>query len=186
MSNEDPQAQPPIPPVPPAPPAPPAPPVPQYGEYATQPPAPPAAPATPYGYAAAPEYGYPVETTGRKRRTWDLVLTIVLLVVGFFGAGIGVIYGFIFLSPDLINQVFEQQGYGSFEGNVGSAGVILILSHALLYLITVGVSILLLVKKVITFWLPLSVGVLAAIIFWVTVSMVFLSDPDFITTGTGL
>jgi hypothetical protein len=179
MSNEDPQAQPPIPPVPPAPPAPP---VPAYGEYAPTPPAPPAAPV--YGYAAAPEYGYPAAPTGRRRRTWDVVVTIVLLAIGLFGAGIGVLYGFIFLNPQLLDQVFAQQGYESFQGDVGSAGPILILSHAILYVITVGLSIFMLVKGFITFWLPLSVGVIAAVIFWVTVFTVFLSDPNF-TNLTG-
>ena len=42
---------------------------------------------------AAPA-SYPQQPPGRQRKTWDLVLTIVLLVMGLFGAGIGVIYGF--------------------------------------------------------------------------------------------
>jgi hypothetical protein len=184
MSNEDPQAQPAIPPVPPAPPAPPAP-APQYGEYAAQTPPPASAPtpAPQYGYAAPlPEYGYPVAKPGRQRRTWDLVLTIVLLAIGLFGAGIGVIYGVIFSIPGLWADAFAQQGYGTFDGDTGAAGAILILSHALLYLATVGVSIFMLVKKFITFWVPLSVGVIAAIIFWATVTSVILSDPDFMST----
>jgi hypothetical protein len=36
-----------------------------------------------------------------------------------------------------------------------------------------------LIKKFVTFWLPLSVGIVAAIIFWVTVIGVFMSDPNF-------
>jgi hypothetical protein len=185
MSNEDPQATPEIPPVPPAPPAPPVP-APQYGEYAAQPTTPPPAAPTPapqYGYAAPlPEYGAAVAPTGRRRRTWDLVLTIVLLSIGFFGAGIGVLYGVIFSIPGLWSDAFAQQGYGTFDGDTGAAGAILILTHSLLYLATVGVSIFMLVKKYITFWVPLSVGVIAAIIFWVTVFTVIMSDPDFMTT----
>jgi hypothetical protein len=186
MSNEDPQATPAIPPIPPAPPAPPAP-TPQYGEYA-QPTTPPAAsgptPAPQYGYAAPlPEYGYPTAKPGRQRRTWDLVLTIVLLGIGLFGAGFGVLYGIIFIIPGYFTEIMSQQpGYAGFEADPGAAGPILILSHSLLYLATLGVSIFMLVKKFITFWVPLSVGVVAAIIFWVTVISVILSDPDFVST----
>ena len=184
MSNEDPQAQPAIPPVPPAPPAPPAP-APQYGEYAPQPPiAPPApglAPAPQYGYAAAPEYGYATAPTGRRRRTWDVVLTIVLLSIGLFGAGFGVLYGIIFTVPGLFEETISSQpGYADWDGDPGAAGAVLILSHSLLYLVTVGLSIFMLVKKFITFWVPLTAGVIAAIIFWGTIFAVILSDPDFV------
>jgi hypothetical protein len=34
----------------------------------------------------------------------------------------------------------------------------------------------------VTFWLPLAVGIVAAIIFWSALGGVFLSDPDFIST----
>ena len=191
MANDEPQGQPPVPPPPAVPPVPPAP---RYGEYApgfvpgqTPAPAPEAAPAAPapqygYGYGAPAADAAPV----RKRRTWDFVLTIILLIVGFFGAAIGVLYGVIFLFPDLLDQVFsDAYGLDGFNGDIGSAPLILIVSHSILYLVTVGLSIFMLVKKFITFWVPLAAGVLAAIIFWATVVAVFLSDPAFMTLTPG-
>jgi hypothetical protein len=46
--------------------------------------------------------------------------------------------------------------------------------------ITVGLSIFLLIKKNIAFYVPLAAGVIAAIIFWVVAFQVFLSIPGFV------
>ncbi|MES1170438.1 MAG: DUF6264 family protein, partial [Leifsonia sp.] len=54
------------------------------------------------------------------------------------------------------------------------------ISHVLLFLLAIGLSIPLLARgKVVVFWIPLAIGVVAAIIFWVTVFTVILSDPSF-------
>jgi hypothetical protein len=167
----------PIQPRPPGPPSPPPPPVPQYGEYA---PAGYVPPKPAPGYEAAAFAGQPAAAPGRKRRTWDLVLTIVLFVLGFFGALFGVIYGVVFSDPDLLDQVFQTMGYGDFNGQIGSAPAVLIVSHTVLYLIAVGGGLVLLLRKRVAFWLPLAIGVIAAIIFWATVYSVFLSDPGLV------
>jgi len=168
---------------PPAPPAPPVPPVPQYGEYAPAgyvPPRP--APGYEAAAAAAQPYGtqpYPAQPGARPRKTWDLVLSIILLVLGFFGMLLGVGYGVAFTDPDLLDQALQQQGYGGFSGDAGAAPAILIVSHVLLYLIVLGVTIPMLIRRRVAFWVPLGAGVLAAIIFWTTLVSVLLSDPAF-------
>jgi len=209
--NSDPSRpmDPPVPPTaPPAPPqAPPAPPVapeparpevPKYGEYApvdasnpygvpgyaAAPAAPPAAPAPPaYGGPAYPAaYAPPV----RKRRTWDVVLTSILLVVGFFGMLAGLGYAAIFATPDLLDQTMASAGYSGFSGNIGAAPAVLLISHIALYLLALGLSIPLLIRgKVVVFWIPLTIGVVAAVIFWATVFSVILSDPSFMSKYGG-
>jgi len=164
------------------PPVPPVPPVPRYGEYAPAgyvPPAP-AADTTPYPAPA----GYPVYAAagGRRRRTWDLVLTIVLLVLGLFGMGIGLLYAVILSDPTLLDTIFQQQGLDGFNGTVGAAPAVIVASHVILYLAVLGGSIPLLLSKRIAFWLPLAAGVIAAIIFWTALGSVFLSDPNFVAT----
>jgi hypothetical protein len=206
MPPTAPPAPPQAPPAPPAAPEPARPDVPKYGEYApvdaTNPygvpgyaaaaaaaaPAAPAAP-TPPPYAApgyppsyAPAYAPPV----RKRRTWDVVLTSILLVLGLFGMLAGLGYAAIFATPGLLDQTMESQGYSGFSGNVGAAPAVLLISHIALYLLALGVSIPLLVRgKVVVFWIPLAIGVVAAIIFWATVFSVILSDPSFISKYGG-
>lgn len=136
------------------------------------------------GYAQ-PVYGQPgfAGAPVPKRRTWDVVLTIVFLVLGLGGMLLGVLYGVLFSSPELLSEGFQQQGLGEFNGEVGAAPAILIASHVVLYLIAVGLSILLLVKKKVAFYVPLIAGVLAAVIFWVAIFMVIASDPDFASTA---
>lgn len=168
--------------TPPVPPVEPVPPVPQYGEYApagyvppTQPVAGPSEMAQPYGAAS-----YPQQPAVKPRKTWDLVLTVVLLVLGFLGAGLGVMYGLAFTDPTLIADGLEQSGYPGFSGDAGAAPAVLIISHALLYLIALG-SIPLLLARRVAFWLPLAAGIVAAIIFWSTLFAVVLSDPGFVS-----
>jgi hypothetical protein len=130
---------------------------------------------------AAPVYGQPGfgGTPAPKRRTWDVVLTIILLVLGLGGTLLGVLYGIIFSSPELLDDAFRQQGLGGFDGEVGATPLVLIVSHVVLYLLAAGLSILLLVKKKIAFYIPLIAGVVAAVIFWGALVMLMLSDPDF-------
>jgi hypothetical protein len=177
-----------------------------YGETPAAAPAAPAATSNPlppptYGermpdYAAAPAYGTPAPATPvygaavqpvKRRRVWDLVLTVILLVVGLFGMGIGLIYAAIFADPVMLQEVFDQAygeaGLGSWNGSVGAAPAIIAVSHVVLYLIALGVSILLLIKNKIAFWVPLSAGVLAAIIFWGAMMAIIFSDPS-LMSGT--
>lgn len=139
------------------------------------------------GYGAPDAYGAPAYGAQgygppvKKRRTWDLVLTIILLVLGLGGMSIGLIYAALFSDPALLKQIFDQAlsqyGLGGWNGSVGSAATVIAISHLLLYLVALGVSILLLVKRRVAFWVPLSAGVLAAVIFWGAFYSVMLSDP---------
>ena len=169
-----------------------------YGEAAPTPePSNPLPPPT-YGervpdYAAAPAYGTPgsgqpvygAVPPVKRRRVWDLVLTVILLVIGLFGMGIALIYAAIFADPVLVKEVFDQaygqSGLGSWNGGVGAAPAVIAISHVVLYLIALGVSILLLIKNKIAFWVPLTAGVIAAIVFWGTFTAILLSDPTFLS-----
>src|SRR5690606_4659819 len=136
---------------------------------------------------AAPVYGQPGfgSTPAPKRRTWDVVLTIILLVLGLGGTLLGVLYGIIFSSPELVDDAFRQQGLGGFDGEIGATPLVLIVSHVVLYLLAAGLSILLLVKKKIAFYVPLIAGVVAAVIFWTALIMLMMTDPSFVSTYAG-
>lgn len=173
-------------PAPPPPPAPAGVPAPRYGEYApgyvpTQQPATP--PIAGYGYP----YGQPMAALPgvRKRHTWDVVLTIVLLVLGFFGMLLGVLYAWFFEQPQVLDDYFKQQGMGSFNGNVGNLPDIISVSHIVLYLVAIALSIFLLATKRIAFYVPLAAGVIAAVIFWVCGVSIFMSDPGFLAHYSG-
>jgi hypothetical protein len=173
----------PTPAVPPPPAVPPAPSF-TYGgpEQPAAPAAPPVAqPAAPaYGVPAygAPVYGAPVAPTGR--RTWDLVLTVILFVMAFIGAGLGIFYGVIFLNQSLLAEVLSQQGYGYPSIPTEGPGAVIVISHLLLLVLGVGIGIVLLVKKKVAFYAPLIAGVIATTVFWVVAIQVFASIPGFI------
>jgi len=113
---------------------------------------------------------------------WDVVLTVILLVVGFIGMLIGLFYAFIFSDPALLDEAMVEGGLGGFNGEIGAGPAILAISHVVLYLVAAGVGILLLVTRRIAFWVPLTAGVIAAIVFWGTLMGILLSDPDLIST----
>jgi hypothetical protein len=152
-----------------------------YGDTPPAAPAPASNPLPPptYGermpdYAAAPAYGTPVPghqpygSPEPRRRTWDLVLTIVFLVVGLFGmlAGIGIAFAFTDpLFNEEFNEGLSQQGLGG-DVDFGSFPALIVISHVVLYLIALGLSILLLVKRKVAFYVPLTAGVIATVIFW--------------------
>ncbi|MCU1507913.1 MAG: hypothetical protein JWQ12_178 [Glaciihabitans sp.] len=199
------------PPVPPAqPPVPPLPERPRFGEYApgfgpgatpaepvvpptAQPVAPQGAPplpsqawmAPPMANAAPAPYqdSYPKAPAARRpRRLWDTVLSAILLVLGLFGALIGISVG---THPQLLAEsmasAFAQNNFGSFTSTSTVAPIALIIgiSHAVLYVIAVGVTIPLLVRRRIAFWVPLAAGVIAAACFWIPLMALMASDPAF-------
>lgn len=152
-------------------------PPPEYGERV---PTPGGAPV--YG---APGYGAPATAPGRRRRTWDLVLTVILLVVGLFGMLFGVLAGAAFSDPtfaDAFEQGLSQQGISG-SVDFGGFATIVVVSHVLLYLVALGVSIPLLVTKRIAFWVPLSAGVIAAIVFWGGYFTIVFSSVDLTQFG---
>lgn len=171
----------------------PVPPVPRYGEYAPTGHVPPvhatapAAPANPYGvpgYAAparpANAYGpAPTAPTNapfvRARRTWDLVLTIILLVLGLFGMGIALLYAAIL--PSIVQQLFTQEHLGTFSGSTSGASLAIAVSHIVLYLVAAGISIPLLLRHRVAFWIPLVTGVVAFFLFWGIIVSTVLGDP---------
>jgi hypothetical protein len=180
--------------------------VPQYGEYA------PVAPPNPYGvpgyptgaastqttpatpaYGATNPYGVPASGTqtygapayapiGGQRKTWDLVLTIVLLVIGAIGALIGATAGLGL--NDAIQQQYDAKNLGMYDGNNGAAIAALAISHLVLYVLAVGFSILSLVKKRTTFWIPLVAGVVAAIVFWGVLISLIVGDSTLMNALT--
>ena len=157
------------------------PPVPQYGEYASGPITPP-----PYQQAYVPMashqpggqpmyYGQP--TGARPLRTADAIVSIVLLVFGFFGMIVGILWA---IGLDSYMQgTYDGAGLGEYVRNGPFVAVqaAIIVSHFLLFAISTPLTIVLIIKRKISFWVPLSAGVLATIIFWVALLLLMFSDP---------
>lgn len=176
------------------------PPVPQYGEYApTAPPQQsypaPAAPQpptyTPMASHQQPNYaqqgygsqGYYDPNAPRPVRTGDMIASVVLLVLG----GLSVLYAlFNALTLNIqMEAIYDQYGLEYEAGPGGAiAAAVLVISHLVLYAIAVIFTIVLIRKRRISFWLPLTIGVVATIIFFATIMVLAFSDPALLQAAT--
>lgn len=176
---------------------------PQYGEYASPqeqakiiakslPPVPPVLQPRGSQTSVAPVPAAPVSApapgstpavasapVSRPRRRWDLALSIGLLAY----AAVTILAGFSQYSdlPSVLNQVYAQQGIGTFEGTAfaATAGFAINASNLVIYAIVLPLTVAQLRARRIAFWIPLTGGVLAAIITGSLVIAVMLNDPTF-------
>lgn len=150
---------------------------PKYGEYADVPP-----PATPQPLAAPAE---PVEPAAlavpavHPRRTWDVVLATLLLLWGVFD----VVTGF----PAYTNlgasiaAAAEQQGIDGFASAelADEIGSWLNIVRVVILVIAILGTLLLLGRRRLAFWVPLSAGALAVLVVTVCVFVILIGDPGF-------
>jgi uncharacterized BrkB/YihY/UPF0761 family membrane protein len=114
----------------------------------------PAAQANPYGYAVAPPPGK------RPVRTWDLVVTIILLVLDGVLAAIMSFFGFF------LAMAGDSCGARDCNSELIAIGLMVAVALPWLVLILVAiVSIVLLVTRRLAFWVPL-VGAALIIASW--------------------
>jgi len=165
-------------------------PAPRWGEYAPVPPAPPAelAPPAPGRGAQseqrAPQMPFPGTTSGaapvRRRRTWDLVLTIALLAYGFM-----TVLASLSGAADLgrtVEQVYAIQGLGTYTPTAlaGTLTTVANVAQVALLVLAVWVSYRLLKAGRIAFWVPLAAGALAAVLVGILGLTLMVSDPAFL------
>ena len=108
------------------------------------------------------------------------MLTVVLLVVGLFGMATGILFAVTFGDPAFLEAFQDALAQQGLSGDLDFSGfaTIVLVSHVLLYLVALGLSIPLLITKRIAFWVPLTAGVVAAIVFWGGYFVVIFSAVD--------
>ena len=113
----------------------------------------------PYGYAVPPPQKRPL-------RTWDLVITIVLLVLDGVLAAIMSFFGFF------LAMAGDSCGARDCSADLIAVGLMVAVALPWIVLITVAVvSIVLLVKRRLAFWVPL-VGAVLIIGSWFVGAMI--------------
>lgn len=167
------------------------PPVPRYGEYApvapaqpenSGPPAPQAPVYQPMGqHYQPPAYGnqgYYPPNGARPLRTGDMIASVILLVIGGFAVLYAVLNAFTMNMQ--MEALYAQYGIdAAYEPGPASAvaSAVIIISHLVLYALAVIFTITLIRKRRMSFWLPLSIGAVASIIFIATILVLAFSDP---------
>ena len=166
---------------------------PEYGEYATpeEQAAQRGVPAP--GPSAAALAAPPVPSTaapGRPPRASDQLASQLLLVLGALGVGLAVNSAFS-LNEAMANVYLQYGIEANYQPSDGTriAQIAIVVSHVLLYLAALIGTVRLIRRGRRSFWLPLSIGVLAAIIFFGILMFVMISDPnvyDFVARQAGV
>jgi len=114
-----------------------------------------------------------------KRRSRDIIITTVLLLIGVYDVVIS-FSGFTALGSSL-RSAFEQQGVDGFasEELAASLGGTINVVRIVLLAIAIVVSLLLISRGKLAFWVPLAAGVASALTVLVCVLVVVISDPGF-------
>lgn len=145
---------------------------PKYGEYADIPPTPMPTiePVDAVVHTAPPE---------RPRRTWDVVLSTLLLLWGVFD----VVTGFSAFANlgATVAATAEQQGIDGFAsvGLADEVGSWLNVVRLVILAIAIPGTLLLLGRRRRAFWLPLSAGALAVLVVMACVFVILIGDPGF-------
>jgi hypothetical protein len=146
---------------------------PQYGEMA------PPGYVSPVVSPVAAETGAPTyylaPPVARKSRPADVAITSVLLALGLIGMFVGTSSALV-LKDALTSEATKYGVIYDAPANLGALGAFIAISHVVLYLAALGVSIPLLITRRVAFWVPLVAGVVAAIIFWAILISLIVSD----------
>jgi hypothetical protein len=126
----------------------------------------------------APTY-YLAPPVVRKSRTADVAVTSVLLALGAVGMFAGVSVG-LTLHQALAGEAAKYGVTYDAPANLGALAAIIVVSHVVLFLAALGVSIPLLIARRVAFWVPLVAGVVAAIILWVILISLTVGDTALI------
>jgi hypothetical protein len=113
----------------------------------------------------------------RPASRWDLPLTVLLTVFGFFGLSysIGILQAF----PAYLQLLHSSQGLGDYtpEPVVGTIVTIGTITMGGLWAVSTGLAVWLLVRKRVAFYVPLITGVIAFIALIVFASLMVSTDP---------
>ena len=127
---------------------------------------------TPYGVPTA-------RKTSAAPRRWDLVLSVGLLAYGL----LNIIAGFVQFSDlgQLINEIYAAQGIGKFTPTSlsSSLGIVVNLANVVLWISALLITVRLLRRGKLAFYVPLIGGALASIVAAVCMVVLLLSDPAF-------
>ncbi|MEV8212338.1 DUF6264 family protein [Leifsonia sp. NPDC077715] len=144
---------------------------------------PPAPAGAPYPGARPPYPGAPYPSAGERARagqpapTWNLTLTILLAVFGFFG----MLYSIATLQaiPASMQLLHSTNGLGDYTPApvVGTLVLIGSILMGVIWAASAGLAALLLVRRRLAFWVPLVAGIVAMVVLLIFAGAVLATDP---------
>jgi len=116
----------------------------------------------------------------RPRRTWDIILTTALLALAVYDV-IGGYSTFANLAP-VMQSIYDQLSIGQFASPALAAqwGLIANIARIAILLLVILVSLLLVSRRRLAFWVPLAGGALAVIVVLGCFMVIVASDPAYL------
>ncbi|WP_437584535.1 DUF6264 family protein [Paramicrobacterium sp. CJ85] len=114
-----------------------------------------------------------------SRSRGDRIATFVLLGVGL--VSVLTTLPSMFELPDVMTQAYAQFGIGSYtnETFANAMGWVILISHIILWVMALMLSLRRLAAGKIAWWVPFVIGVIANIIYIVVIVIVMVNDPAF-------
>lgn len=154
---------------------------PQYGEYASPEEQSQASgtPVEPAVSPAQPAPQLPPLVEYKPPRTWDRVLTAILIAIGAYT--VLNYFGTLTNLGSVLSQAFTTAGYGEFQSEAlaDQLGVVATVIIVALYAISTTLALLSLRAGRVAFWIPVTAGVLAFITVLVVMMIIVFADPGF-------
>lgn len=109
-----------------------------------------------------------------------MALTTALLLLGVYDVVTSFPH-FVALG-DTLRSVYALQGLGEFSSDAlaGSMGIAINVVRVILLLVAIAISLLLISRNRLAFWVPLTAGVVAGIVVMVCAGVVLVNDPAFV------
>jgi hypothetical protein len=113
-------------------------------------------------------------------RTWDVVLTTALLLMGVYSV-VTSADDFLHLGP-LLSQLYATQGIGEYTSTelAAAVGVALVIAQVVVLVVTIVISLVFLARHRIAFYIPLAGAVLNVIVIVACLLIAMLGDPAFL------
>lgn len=113
-------------------------------------------------------------------RLGDVLATSVLIMLGLVLTASGVQQ--FFALQDMIGLFYTQEGLGTYGGGntAQTAGAIAAVLQIIIMLAVIGISVQLIGKRRLAFWVPLAGGALAFVAIFICLMVALLADPNLI------
>jgi len=151
---------------------------PRFGEFATSEEQRAAIAQRPAAAAQLPD------TSRKKPRTADIAVTCALLLAGLIGCffGIASVSGL----PQYIQSEYALKSLGVYTPptTLNTITIGIAVSHVVLFVLALALSVRLMMRHRLAFYVPLAAGVIAAAIFWTLIVSFIASDQLLVSTIT--
>jgi hypothetical protein len=133
--------------------------------------------------AAGPPIAVPPSAASKPRRG-DRIAAVALLAFGFVNVVTG-IPGWLRL-PSSLQLAYDQLGVGEFQAvELASAlGIAALITQIVLWLAAVGFTVALIRAGRLSWWVPLTAGVIAVVVTSVLIGIAIMADPGFAASIT--